>query len=37
LSNNNEELVRFAEKSWLKELFADLLREKNTVLAEKTS
>jgi hypothetical protein len=31
------ELVHFVEKPWLKELFADLLGEKNTVPAEKTS
>jgi hypothetical protein len=29
------EPVRFAEKPWLKVLFADLLWEKNTVSAEK--
>jgi hypothetical protein len=29
------ESVRFAEKLWLKVLFADLLWEKNTVPAEK--
>jgi hypothetical protein len=31
------EPVRFAEKAWLKVLFANMLREKNTVLAKKTS
>jgi hypothetical protein len=31
------EPVHFAEKSWLKVLFADLLWEKNTVQAKKTS
>jgi hypothetical protein len=29
------EPVPFAEKTWLKVLFADLLREKDTVSAEK--
>jgi hypothetical protein len=29
------EPVPFAEKTWLKVLFADLLREKNTISAEK--
>jgi hypothetical protein len=29
------EPVQFAEKSWLKVLFDDLLREKNTISAKK--
>jgi hypothetical protein len=31
------ELVRFAEKSWLKLLFANLLWEKNTISTKTTS
>jgi hypothetical protein len=35
LSRLNEELVRFAEKSWLKVLFANLLWEKNIISTKK--